>query len=154
MIDSSDALMLHPIRPDAAFALASAANRPPLDSPLSPGLIVAMILSLPKPVDADLLEFFQKSVQPALIGAGGRVLGVFAAEHSPNNFPRLPLREGENVFIPFLGFDNLGAYHQYMIALGQNPNWRSEIYPALLKRLQGRPQLLRLAPTSRSQLRP
>jgi NIPSNAP len=154
MIDSSDALLLHPICPDAAFALASAAERPPLDSPLSPGLIVATILSLPKPVDADFLEFFQDSVQPTLIGAGGSVLGVFATEHSPNNFPRHPLREGENVFIPFLGFDNFGAYHQYMTALGQNPNWRSEIYPALLKRLQGRPQVLRLAPTSRSQLRP
>jgi hypothetical protein len=154
MIDSSDALLLHPIRPDAAFALPSAADRPPLDSPLSPGLIVATVLSLPKAVDADFLEFFQESVQPTLIDAGGRVLGVFATEHSPNNFPMLPLREGENVFIPVLGFDALAAYHQYMTALGQNPKWRSEIYPALLKRLQGRPQVLRLAPTSRSQLRP
>jgi hypothetical protein len=154
MIDSSDALMLRPIRPDAAFALTSAPDRQALDSPLSPGLIVAAIHSLPKPVDADFLEFFQESVQPALIGAGGRVLGVFATEHSPNNFPRLPVREGENVFVPFLGFDNLAAYHQYMTTLGQNANWRNEIYPALLKRLHGRPQVLRLAPTSRSQLRP
>jgi hypothetical protein len=154
MIDSSDALLLHPIRPDAAFAVARAADRPSLDSVLSPGLIVATIHHLPKPVDADFLEFFQGSVQPMLTGAGGRVLGTFATEHSPNNFPRLPLREGENVFVPFLGFDCLATYHQYLTALGRHPKWRSEIYPAVLSRLQGRPQVLRLAPTSRSQLRP
>jgi hypothetical protein len=153
MIDSSDALLLHPIRRDTAFALESSARRPPLDSQLSSGLIVATLCHLPNPVDSDFLEFFHASVEPTLIEAGGRVLGLFATEHSPNNFPRLPLREGENVFIPFLGFGDLATYHLYMTALGQNPKWRSEIYPALVKRLQIRPQILRLAPTSRSQLR-
>lgn len=154
MIDSSDALLLHPIGPHTAFDLGPAADRPSLESPLSPGLIVAMIHPLPKPVDADFLGFFQEFVRPALTGAGGRMMGTFATEHSPNNFSSLPLREDESVFIPFLGFETLAAYHQYMIALGHNPQWRAEIYPAWLKRLHGRPQVLRLAPTSRSQLRP
>lgn len=153
MIDSSDALLLHPIRPDAAFALARAADRPSLNSPLSPGLIVATVHPLPKPVDADFLEFFQGNVVPMLTAAGGRVVGTFATEHSPNNFPALPLREGENVFICFVGFDSLAAYHQSMTVLGHNSEWRREIHPALLKRLHGRPHALRLAPTSRSQLR-
>jgi len=154
MIDSSDVLMLRPIRPETAFALPSAAERPPLNSGLQPGLVVATIYSLAKPVDADFVEFFEGSVQPALIGAGGRVLGVFATEDSPNNFARLPVREGENVFVPFLAFDSLARYHEHMTALGRHPTWRTEIYPALLERLQRPPQILRLAPTSRSQLRP
>jgi hypothetical protein len=154
MIDSSDVLMLRPIRPDTAFTLPSAAERPSLNSGLSPGLVVAAIYSLPRPVDADFVEFFEESVQTALIGAGGRVLGVFATEDSPNNFARLPVREGENVFVLFLAFESLAGYHEYMTALGRHRTWRSEIYPALLKRLQRPPQILRLAPTSRSQLRP
>jgi hypothetical protein len=87
MIDSSDALLLHPIRPDAAFVLPSAADRPPQHSPLSPGLIVATIHSLPKPVDADFLEFFQQSVQPTLIESGGRVLGIIRHRAQPEQFP-------------------------------------------------------------------
>ena len=51
-------------------------------------------------------------------------------------------------------FADLTRYHDYMTALGRNARWRGEIYPALVKQLQGRPQILRLAPTSRSQLRP
>jgi hypothetical protein len=153
MIDSSDALLLRPARPDSAFVLESPAHRPPIDSQLSPGLVVATIHHLSKPADSDFLEFFQASVVPLLIEAGGRVLGVFVTEHSPNNFPRLPLRERESVFILFLGFGSLAAYHHYMTRLGQNARWRSEVYPALIERLLTRPQVLRLAPTSRSQLR-
>jgi hypothetical protein len=85
--------------------------------------------------------------------AGGRELGLFATEHSPNNFPRLPLRDTETVFVWFLGFADVEAYHAHMTALGKNARWGRDTYPALLERLQTRPQILRLAPTSRSQLR-
>jgi hypothetical protein len=154
MIDSTDALLLRPARMDSGFALEPPDRRPSLESAVPQGIVVAIIHSLSSPADNDFLSFFDRVVSPALRDAGATIEALFITEHSPNNFPRLPLREGENVFIPFLGFDTLGAYHQYMTALGQNPSWRSEIYPALLKRLQGRPQVLRLAPTSRSQLRP
>jgi hypothetical protein len=85
--------------------------------------------------------------------AGATVLASFVTEHSPNNFPRLPLREGENVSISFSGFKDLARYHEYMTALGRNARWRAEISPAMARRIHGRPQILRLAPTSRSQLR-
>lgn len=154
MIDSTDALLLHPIFPDAAFALPEAVDRPAIDAPLAPGLIVATIHSLPKMIDDAVLEFFGGTVLPRIARAHGRLLGAFATEYSSNNFPRLPLREDENVFISFLGFGSLAAYHQHMTALGRDTEWRNEVYPALLKRLHGRPHTLRLAPTSRSQLRP
>lgn len=153
MIDSSDALLLRPVHPASAFALESPAHRPTLASPLPAGLVVATIHHLPRAVDAEFVEFFRNSVEPALIAAGARLLGLFTTEPSPNNFPRLPLREGENVFVPFLGFGSLADYHRYMTALGRNPAWRGEVYPALVRRLLTRPQILRLQPTSRSQLR-
>jgi hypothetical protein len=153
MIDSSDALLLRPVRSDTAFALESPEHRPGLDAQLSPGMVVATIHHLPRPVDPEFLEFFQASVEPTLIGSGGRALGLFITEYSANNFPRLPLREGEHVVVSFLGYGDLATYHRALTALGQDSRWRNDIYPALVRRLQTRPQILRLAPTSRSQLR-
>ncbi len=153
MIDSSDALLLHPVRPDTAFVLESATLRPALHSADPQGLVVATIHHLPAPADSAFLGFFDGIVMPVLVDAGARILGLLATEHSPNNFPRLPLRERENVFISFLGFGDLEAYHRHMTSLGNNQKWQNEIYPALNSRLSTRPQILRLAPTSRSQLR-
>jgi hypothetical protein len=154
MIDSSDALLLHPAWPDSGFALDSAERRPALRSEIPRGIVVATIYSFAEPVSADFLGFLEGVVQPILTMAGASFLGFFATEHSPNNFPRLPLREGENVFISFAGFKDLEEYHLFMTAVGREPRWRPEIYPELVRRLRTRPQILRLQPTSRSLLRP
>jgi hypothetical protein len=153
MIDSTDALLLRPARPDSGFSLELPDHRPALDSAVPQGIIVATIYSLPAPADADFLAFFEGTVGALLRGAGAIILASFVTEHSRNNFPRLELREGENVFILFAGFKDLAAYHAHMTALGRNPHWRGEVAPALMRRIQGRPYVLRLAPTSRSQLR-
>ena len=150
MIDSSDALLLRPARPDCGFSLEPPDRRPALDSAIPQGIIVATIYSLPAPVDADFLAFFEGTVGPLLRGAGAIILAAFVSEHSRNNFPRLELREGENVFILFAGFKDLAAYHAHMTTLGRNPHWRGEVAPALMRRTCGRPHVLRLAPTSRS----
>jgi hypothetical protein len=153
MIDSSDALLLRPARAESGFALAPPDRRPALDSALPQGIVVATIHSLPSPPDDDAVSFFEDVVVPVLEASGAAILGSFVTEHSANNFPRLPLREGENVFILFTGFEDLAAYHAHMTALGRNQQWRSDIAPALIRRIRGRPHVLRLAPTSRSQLR-
>ena len=153
MIDSTDALLLRPARVDSGFSLEPSDRRPPLDSAAPQGIVVAAIHSLPSPANDDFLSFFDDVASPLLERAGATILASFVTEHSPNNFPRLSLREGENVFILFSGFRDLAAYHEHMTALGRNQQWRSEISQALMRRIQGRPQILRLAPTSRSQLR-
>jgi quinol monooxygenase YgiN len=153
MIDSTDALLLRPATSTSGFALEAPDRRTAIDSALPQGLVVAAIHSLPAPANADFLEFFERAVEPVHQDAGATILGAFVTEHSPNNFPRLPLREGENVFILFSAFRDLPAYHAYMTALGQSRQWRAEISPALRQRTRGPVQLLRLAPTSRSQLR-
>jgi hypothetical protein len=153
MIDSSDALLLHPVRPDRAFALEPPDRRPSSESGTPASVVVATIYQLPKPMDPDFLEYFDVSVLPVMASCGANVLGVFSTEYSPNNFPRLPLREIENVLVTFCGFGDLAAYHAHMTALGRHLTWRNEIYPTLVARLQTRPQIARLAPTVRSQLR-
>jgi hypothetical protein len=153
MIDSSDTLLLRPARPDSGFLLESPDRRAALGARAPEGIVLATIYSFAAPVDPAFLAFYDAAVVPALTAAGARWLGLFATEHSSNNFPRLPLREGENVMVSFSSFRDLDAYHHYMSVLGRNSRWRTEIYPELLRRLHGHPQLLRLAPTTRSQLR-
>jgi len=153
MIDSTDALLLRPTRANSGFLLEPPDCRPALDSAVPQGIIVATIYSLPVPADADFLAFFEGTVGPLLRGAGAIILASFVTEHSPNNFPRLQLREGENVFILFAGFRDLAAYHAHMTALGWSQHWRDQVAPELMRRIHGRPHVLRLAPTSRSQLR-
>jgi hypothetical protein len=153
MIDSTDALLLRPAYPNSGFDLEPPERRPPLDAVVPHGVVVGTIYQLQAPTEQNFPGFFEDAVAPVLMAAGASMLGMFATEHSPNNFPRLPIREGETVFITFSGFKDLATYHDYMTALGRNTRWRSEIYPSLFKQLRGRPQILRLRPTSRSQLR-
>ncbi|MCK1344502.1 NIPSNAP family protein [Bradyrhizobium sp. CW11] len=154
MIDSTDALLLRPAREGSGFTLPPPAARPLLESAIPAGLIVAMLFQLPAAADEALHDFFDRSVTPILVEAGASTLGSLVTEHSPNNFPRLALREGENVLATVLGFRDLTAYHTYLTALGRDGRWRTDAYPALVARINGRPQILRLGPTSRSQLRP
>lgn len=153
MIDSTDALLLRPMRADTGFTLDLADCRPALTSGVPQGLIVATVYSLSEPADADFVAFVESTVAPMLVGAGASLCGSFVTEPSPNNFPRLPLREGESVFVSFASFEDVAAYHAHMTALGRNSHWRGEVAPALMRRIRGRPQILRLSPTSRSQLR-
>ena len=49
------------------------------------------------PGEAGFVEFFTNTVERALTQAGASVLAYFITENSANNFPALPVREGENV---------------------------------------------------------
>ena len=84
---------------------------------------------------------------PALTRDGVAVLAYFVSDGSPNNFPALPVREGENVFVWFAGFGDRASYD----ALHGE---RSEIVNVARRApgLAPTPQVLRLAPTSRSLL--
>jgi NIPSNAP len=154
LIDSSDALLLKPVRPDTGFALDDAARRPPIDSDTPLGVVIATIHHFEKPVSTAFIDFYETAVVPALLEAGARLLGMFETKHSANNFPRLPIREGENVFVAFTGFANLEKHHEFMTTLGRNKKtWKDHLYPELTSQLLMPPRVLRLAPTTRSQLR-
>jgi hypothetical protein len=107
--------------------------------------VTAAIYPFDKPVDATFVAFFERFVQPAFELAGGRVLASFVTESSPNNFPRLPVREGEHVFVWFGSLASETAYN----ALLASSDWR-QLTGMLTRRLSGQPELLRLSPTPRS----
>ena len=152
MIDSDNVLLLHPATPTSGFSLGSKTRSPAGSNDIRSELIVATIYYFDAPVDAGFVQFFEKTVKPAVIGSGAAVLAYFVTEHSENTFPALPTREGENVFVWFARFNDPPAYERYLAALTQSPRWRDEISKELTRRLKRTPEILKLSPTSRSLL--
>jgi heme-degrading monooxygenase HmoA len=91
MIASENVLLLRP---------AGNASVPSLKNQAEP--IVVSIHYFPEPVDDDALERLERELGPAR--------AVFVTEESPNNFPRLPVREGEHVVVRFSSRADPGAH--------------------------------------------
>jgi hypothetical protein len=100
MIDSDDVLLLRPARPDSAFRLPARRD----NGSASGGYVAVVILHLePGADDSDIVSFFECAIAPGIAAAGGSVLAYFVTEPSRNTFPALPVREGVNVFVFFVG---------------------------------------------------
>lgn len=151
MVDSDDVLLLRPAAAAAGFPLQAGRPAPGVAMPPG-GLLVATVYAFDAPVDLEFLAFFARELQPAFAAAGARVLASFVTESAPNTFPRLPVREGEQVFAWFARFRDEAAHAAYRAALVAQPEWRHKAV-ALGRHLQGPPTVLRLAPTPRSLLR-
>lgn len=82
MVDSDDVLLLRPARPGSGFSLE-----------LGEGPIVVSIHHFREPVDDAALDRLERELGPAS--------ATLVTEESANNFPRLPVREGEHVIVRF-----------------------------------------------------
>ncbi len=152
MIDADNVLLLHPARAGSAFSLRG--DRPPLGAKEDGGgLVVATIYYLDADAGDGFTDFFERAIKPALSASGASVEATFVTEHSPNNYPKLHVREGENVFVSFSVFPDQGAHDRHLAALAKNPRWTGEIAKELARRVKGHPEVLRLSPTLRSHLR-
>ena len=152
MIDSDNVLLLRPASPASGLLLEN--NRPPPDaSEIPEGLVIATIYYLnPTDVD-DFNSFFELTIKPVLVDTGASIRGYFVTESSVNNFPALPVREGEHVFACFSCFKDEPAYEDHLGALLRSQYWRTKVSHDLTRRLKRIPEVLRLTPTARSQLR-
>jgi hypothetical protein len=152
MIDSDNVLLLHPATPTSGFSLGNRQRPRHGSNETRSELIAATIYYFDAPVDAAFVEFFEKTMKPAVIGSGAAVLAYFVTEYSENTFPTLPVREDENVFVWFARFNDPAAYERHIAALTQTPAWRDEISKELARRLKREPEILKLSPTTRSLL--
>ena len=153
MIDSSDVLLLRPAGSDSGLRLDPARRATPAAPATPGGLVVATIYHFAAPVDARFVDFFESSVAPALAAAGATLHGRFVTEASENTFARLPVREGENVFVWLASFADDAAYADHQARLGRDPRWRGALVPALESWLSKPAEVLELTPTRRSLLR-
>ncbi|MCB8822341.1 NIPSNAP family protein [Microvirga rosea] len=152
MINSDNVLLLRPSRAGSGFPMADR-SRPPATGDKDTGLIIATTCSLAPRTEDAFAAFFAAKVQPLLEGAGARILASLVTERSPNTFPRLPVREGETVFVWFSGFPDLAAHGRYRASLAQSEAWARAIEPELERQIWRPREVARLVPTARSLLR-
>lgn len=154
MIDASNVLLLRPAHAGDGFAL-DRLVRPRVAAPArSDALVAATIYYLPSPAtpesNAAAVAFFDATVAPAMVAAGGPPAACFVTEPRASEFPALPVRENENVLVCFSTFRSAAAYGDYVARLNRSPGWRDAIATGLRARLRADPETLLLEPTARS----
>jgi NIPSNAP len=153
LIDSDNVLLLRPALPTSGFSLENM-KRPPIGAEKVPtNLVVATIYYFEGPVPAEFVDFFQHTLKPLATSLGATISAYFVTENSENTFPALPVREGENVFVWFSIFQDPVAYENYRAALSRSEQWHAEVSRGLARYMKRAPEVLKLSPTARSQLR-
>lgn len=151
MVDSDNVLLLRPARAGTGFPVVTDALPPRDAKGAGKGLVVANIVYLRGTTPGEFVDFFEKELKPEWEKAGASVIAELATETSANNFPRLPVREGERVFIWFATFKDLDAWESQSRALAASPEWR--VLSGKLSLWTYQPiEILRLEPTARSRL--
>jgi len=154
MLDDNDnVLLLRPAEPGSGFADARG-ERAAVDAPApAAGLLVATIYYLWKDPAEGFAAFFRDRLAPAYSAAGLPVLASYVTESEPNNFPQLPVRQHEKIFVWFTRVADQAAYDRARLWLVGTRTWRADLGPRLDDYEERPAQVLRLAPTSRSLLR-
>ena len=149
MLNSDNVLLLKP-----AVGVHPFAHNLPRDKEVSrsnvQGLIRLNICSLAPGTEEDFARFFRDDALPAMRDAGARIDALFVTERSKNDFPRLPVREGETVFVWFECHEDQDRATDYERRLRRSLIWGREIYPRVDSRCWRRIEVARLTPTSRS----
>jgi hypothetical protein len=149
MIDSDNVLLLRPLHEDTAFP--DAPLPPPDSPPRARGVVEARLLYAATEIPAARVEAAVAALDAALRKVGGTRLAVLVSEHARNDFPSLPVREGEHVLAWFAALDDEAARVRLHQALAASPAWR-QAEVALTGGAPRAPEALRLAPAARSRL--
>jgi NIPSNAP len=153
MLDVDNVLLLRPASEHSGFP-APAAPRPPLGHTAAPrSRVLATLYNRDHPFDKAFMDVFDHEIRPVLVETGAAPLACFQTEYAENNFPRLPVRTGENVFVWFARFPSQAHLSDHPRRLERSDRWRDRVLPTLSAMLISAPDQLRLAPTARSLLR-
>jgi quinol monooxygenase YgiN len=148
MVDSDDVFLLRPAWPGAGIEAAGAHRAAPGATATPPGLLDASVFPLRAPAGSDLLALCREVLSPVLRQGGARRIGWYVSEARPNDFARLPVREGEPVLLGLALFDSLAAFD----AFARSGAWARDAQPALAPWLARPAESHRLVPTARSAL--
>ncbi len=113
LADNDDVLLL---KPPIAAARFDPPPRWPVGAELGPASLIGVtIQALDGPPELDFADRFEVEVRPALEAAGASVAGWMVTEAAVNTFPRLPVREGEQVLVWVGRFADVTAYADYLL---------------------------------------
>lgn len=111
------------------------------------GLVRIAIHRLRDVDPAAFAEAFAARLQPAIAAAGGRVTVTLVTETAPNDFPRLPVREKDPVFLWIAHFPDEAAERDFTRRLNAASGWRDGLADAVLPAFMQKPEVLRLVPS-------
>jgi NIPSNAP len=148
MIDSDNVLLLRAAWPGAGIDMRGRTRAAVASHAQPAGLLDASVFHLCEPAPPELLQFCRDVMSPLLARAGAQSQGWYATEPAPNNFPRLPVREGETVLAGFALFDDAAAFETFT----RSGAWQRDVQPTLVRWLVRPAESLRLTPTTHSAL--
>jgi hypothetical protein len=151
--DNDNVLLLRPATPDLAFPSASASRAAPGAKPGPAGIVVATIYYLWKDPKEGFSDFFVTEMMPEIAAAGLPMIAAYVPERTPNNFPRLPVRQSENLFVWFTRLATTDNRNNERSALADLPPWTAAVAARLADFQERSAQRLVLEPTPRSALR-
>ncbi|BCH34573.1 NIPSNAP family containing protein [Mesorhizobium sp. L-8-10] len=155
MLDSDNVLLLQPAWAGAGFDLTGRARGPREDSAPTPDegspAVLVRVHHIRQEATEDFATAFRDEAAPLLARLGAPLAGIFVSNHAENTFPRLPVREGENVLATFQEFAGTDALDRHRDATGDDAGWRA-IETRLAPYRSRRPEDFRLLPTARSLL--
>lgn len=142
MIDSDDVLLLRPLDADSGF---TPGERGPPDAAGRDGIgaVVGGVHRLSGANDP-LARRFRAEIAPRLAAAGLPPSTILVTDPSPNDFPGLPVREGETVLVWFATLPHRASADAALDRARRDPDLAQLLDAAL--------QLMRLRPTARSRL--
>lgn len=152
--DNDNVLLLRPVTSQLALRSPPASDRAAFGaSPRPAGVIVATIYYLWKDPAEGFSDFFTGKLAPELVSAGLPVLGAYVIEPTPNDFPKLPVRQHEKVFVWFTRVADASAHEKAQTTLNARLKTSDSLGRELARHQERPAQILRLAPTPRSLLR-
>lgn len=154
MIEWNDVHLLRPVRFDDPLLDAARDRAPVGAATVPPGVIVATVYLLAPDRAASFASLFEDVIAPVLVATGAAPIATMETDLSPNEFPRLPVRERDRAFVWLARFDDIAAQERHAAMLAASPAWRSDALPVLASELVAPVEVSRLTPTARSRLRP
>lgn len=151
MIDSDNVLLLRPAGQTSGFSKVSREDNTP-EQGASPCFLAATIYYLKRLAEATFLRFFERELIPALRETGVSVDAYYTTEPSPNNFPRLPVREDSHVLVWFSRCPDSDAFARSANLFQRRGSDVGSLNRRLPSFLSADAEILRLSPTARSRI--
>ena len=145
-------LLLEPA--SSALRFSNIPPRPPAeDASARVGLVLVTLYYTKADSPAVFATLFDGSLRRRAEAAGARTLATYVTSTHENNYPHLPVRVGEHIFVWIATFANPDAFAVYQSKLASDNKWTQTLWPSAREQLTRDPEVLRLTPTPRSRLR-
>ncbi len=146
MVDSDNVLLLAPLSSSPQFSAGIRNNS-------GPDAVYGVTIYYLGAVGINqFAEFFDRTLLPHLNSLGVYPIATLATNEVPNNFPRLPVREHDRVFLWIARWPSETTQAAFAAQWHSWSGWRDSAPENILPALARKSEQLRLKPTARSRL--